>query len=80
MNGQRAPHILSTTRDAFGNTLGIALQQALYCVGTVSSHGRFVPLAKATYSTLARAEARLRQELAERQAALSAPHTTEGDL
>jgi hypothetical protein len=42
--------ILTTTRDAFGNTLCIAFQQAMYHVGTVSSHGRFVPLAKSTYS------------------------------
>ena len=68
--------ILATTRDAFGNTLCIALQQAMYRVGTLSSHGRFVPLAKATYSTLARAEARLRQELAARHATVAALRNT----
>jgi hypothetical protein len=59
--------IITQQQDALGTTLCIYRQQGAYHVGTVSSQGRCIPLAQATFWTYRSAADRLRHELAERQ-------------
>ena len=60
--------ILVTQRDAWGNTLCIYRHEGSYRVGTVSSHGRPIPLAQAQYLTYEHALTRLQDEAQRRQA------------
>jgi hypothetical protein len=62
--------IITRQPDALGNTLCIYRHSSTpgaYFVGTISSHGRCIPLAQAQCWTYAQAETRLRHELAQRQ-------------
>ena len=60
--------ILITQHDAWGNTLCIYRHEGRYNVGTVSSHGRPIPLAQAQFRTYEHALTRLQDEAQQRQA------------
>jgi hypothetical protein len=55
-------------RDALGHILVIAHDGSTYVVGVLTNHGRIVPLDHAHFWTYTHADARLRYELATRQA------------
>lgn len=55
--------ILTTRQDALGNTLCVYRQDRAYRVGSVSSHGRPIPLALSTFWTYEAALIRLQQEV-----------------
>lgn len=63
------PKILTTQRDAWGNTLCITRQDGAYQVGTVSSHGRPIPLPQAQLWTYDAALTRLEMETQQRKTA-----------
>ena len=69
--------ILVTQRDAWGNTLCVYRHDRAYQVGTVSSHGRPVPLAQAQFWTYEAALTRLQEETRQRQAGYAQAMTTE---
>jgi hypothetical protein len=70
------PRLLTSISSATGWTLVVVQHGASYRVGTLSSHGRVVPLADSTYATYAAAQARLEQEAQQRRRA--AANTTDG--
>ena len=72
--------ILVTQRDAWGNTLCIYRYEGRYHVGTVSSHGRPIPLAQAQCSTYEHALTRLQDEAQRRQALVTTAKEAIHDL
>lgn len=61
------PHPLYTQTDIWGNTLAICSSGPTYCVGVLSSRGRFLRLPQGQHASYAQAVQSLEQALHQRR-------------